>query len=180
MARILKSFTCQQCGKVFEARRKSQDFCSRSCKHSSQCGDKHWNWKGGATLTTQGYVRVAGGRAAERTLLDHRMVVEKALGHPLPPGAVVHHWDDDGTNNTPSNLVICQDQAYHMLLHARKRRLEDTGSLDLKRCRVCGHVKPLSEFHGNSSAGDKKSGRCAHCDSLRSKARWAAAKRSSL
>lgn len=180
MARVLKSFVCKQCGKVFEARRKSQDFCSRSCKHSSQCGESHWNWKGGATLTPQGYVRVAGGRAADRTVLDHRLVVEKALGHPLPLEAVVHHWDDDGTNNEPSNLVICHDQAYHMLLHARKRRLEDTGSLDLKRCQLCRRVKPLSEFHDNRGSWDKKSSRCAQCDSVRAKARWAAAKRASL
>ena len=31
------------------------------------------------------------------------------------------HLDGNPRNNAPSNLVICQDKAYHMLLHARQR-----------------------------------------------------------
>jgi HNH endonuclease len=95
---------------------------------------------------------------------EHRVIAEKALGHPLPPGAVVHHWDEDKTNNAPSNLVICQDDAYHMLLHARKRRLDDTGSLELKRCRICGQVKPLVDMRKDKTAWDGHSIYCNLCE----------------
>lgn len=57
---------------------------------------------------------------------EHIIIAEKALGKALPPKAVVHHMDRDGENNntkSPWNLVVCPDQNYHMLLHARARAL---------------------------------------------------------
>src|SRR5579863_7819191 len=55
---------------------------------------------------------------------EHIYLAEKALGRKLPEGAVVHHMNEDGTDNhTPFNLVICPDRAYHNLLHTRMRQL---------------------------------------------------------
>lgn len=123
------------------------------------------NWKGGyRCVGKQGYVNVYTGCNASDN--EHRVVAERALGHALPPRAEVHHWDENKSNNTPSNLVICEDRAYHMLLHARKRRLQEFGSLALKRCRVCKVVKALSEF-GNDSKWDGKSYVCKPCASKR-------------
>lgn len=56
--------------------------------------------------------------------LEHIVIAERALGKPLPEGAVVHHVDRDGTNNNTKslwNLIVCPDQGYHLLLHARAR-----------------------------------------------------------
>jgi hypothetical protein len=53
--------------------------------------------------------------------MAHVLVAEKALGKPLPKGAVVHHVDLDKANNDPKNLVVCPSQAYHLLLHKRMR-----------------------------------------------------------
>ena len=52
--------------------------------------------------------------------VTHRERAAAALGKPLPAGAEVHHHTYDGHN---SQLVICQDSAYHHLLHSRMRRL---------------------------------------------------------
>lgn len=68
---------------------------------------------------------------------EHVMVAEAALGHVLPVGAVVHHIDEDKLNNEPSNLVICPDQRYHVLLHQRMRALEVCGHADWLKCAHC-------------------------------------------
>jgi hypothetical protein len=74
---------------------------------------------------SQGYVR------------EHILIAEKALGKPLPMGAEIHHMDKDGTNNKPGNLVICQDHAYHHLLHVRMRAYEACGKAHYRKCQFC-------------------------------------------
>jgi HNH endonuclease len=84
------------------------------------------NWKGGKRHHKDRYVWVLARnhpRASVGYVMEHTLVAERALGHYLPTGAVVHHVDGNKWNNTPTNLVICQDQAYHVLLHKRQRAL---------------------------------------------------------
>ena len=68
---------------------------------------------------------------------DYLVVAEAALGRPLPTKAVVHHADGNRDNNEASNLVICEDQAYHMLLERRTRALKAAGNANLVRCTIC-------------------------------------------
>lgn len=73
---------------------------------------------GKGTISQNGYrVFSEGGKKIK----EHRRVAEIALGKPLPPNAVVHHVNGDRTDNRPCNLVICPDEAYHKLLHARQK-----------------------------------------------------------
>ena len=67
----------------------------------------------------------------------HVRVAEKALGKPLPPGAIVHHVDENKANNAPSNLVICPDRAYHNLLHQRMRARDACGNPNWRMCWCC-------------------------------------------
>ena len=87
---------------------------------------------------------------------EYRLVAEKALGKPLPKSAVVHHVDYDEHNNDPSNLVICQDQAYHFMLHNRTNALEACGNPNYRKCGVCGEYGDptnMLEYRTASKAG---------------------------
>lgn len=67
----------------------------------------------------------------------HRKIVEDILGKKLPNGAVVHHVDHDRLNNSPSNLVVCPNAAYHNLLHIRERALKASGNPNYRKCNYC-------------------------------------------
>lgn len=76
-------------------------------------GDKAYNWKGGYSVDTQGYL--INNRTKVRR---HREIVEQVLGRPLKQGEVVHHIDGDKLNNTKSNLLVCANE-YHSWLEAK-------------------------------------------------------------
>ena len=75
---------------------------------------------------------------------EHVLVVVRArCGKPLPPKAIVHHVNGDGRDNRASNLVVCNDHAYHMLLHRRIAARAACGNPHWERCRICGiHSEP--------------------------------------
>ncbi len=84
-----------------------------------------------------GYIRVylpEHPRASHGYILEHMLVVERALGKPLPLTAEVHHIDGDHANNTNSNLVVCENGSYHMLLHQRQRALAACGDPSAPAC----------------------------------------------
>jgi hypothetical protein len=68
---------------------------------------------------------------------ESRKEVERILGKPLPKKAVVHHNDEDPTNLKHSNLVACEDQEYHMILHQRMRALVECGHASWLKCWIC-------------------------------------------
>lgn len=167
-----KPGVCLQCGNPFLGFRKDSKFCSVPCQRQFQKGPGHPQWKGGRGLK-QGYVFVHDAGSKERRKQEHILVAEKSVGCPLPPGAVVHHFDENPSNNSPENLFICPDRAFHMLLHARMRRMKDTGSFDLKRCLKCGEVKPISEFYKHSANWDGTINTCKPCHSKYAKDKYA-------
>lgn len=70
-------------------------------------------------------------------LFEHRWIAEQALGKRLPFHCHVHHVDGNSQNNTPSNLVICEDAKYHYLLHERAESLAQTGNANSTKCENC-------------------------------------------
>ena len=123
---------------------KRRRFCSRECRDvdpvyysersARVLGEANAHWKGGVVPTSDGYLyhRAFGHPfASNGYVLQHRLVKEKELlatdpdspflieiGGPkyLSPDFVVHHRDEDKTNNVPSNLE-CMTDAEHTRLH---------------------------------------------------------------
>ena len=75
------------------------------------------------TRTSKGQWRTPTGHVTikinGKLVYEHRVLAEKALGKPLPCGAVVHHTSGPSDNHGLFKLVICPNQEYHMLLHKR-------------------------------------------------------------
>lgn len=64
-------------------------------------------------------------------------IAEVVLGKKLPKGAQVHHFDENPRNNTHSNLVICENRAFHSLLHLRAKAYWATGNPNARQCQFC-------------------------------------------
>lgn len=104
----------------------------------------------------------------------HRLRAEAALGHPLPPGAVVHYAD--GTRADDAPLVICPSHSYHALLHKRMRIKAAGGSPNTDSwCSDCQRPRPLAEFwvRKRGSHAGKLTTICRSCNLIRMRARAA-------
>lgn len=178
----MKTFqiVCQQCGKTFTSaylicKGTPRKFCSKSCSAKVRVGALHPGWKGGRRVSGQQYPLLCEThpKRQRRTIEEHIHICESALGGPLPEKSEVHHWNGKKHDNRNENLVICQDRAYHMLLHARQRRLKDTGDFSLKRCHKCNEISPLADFPKNKNNWDGTAFLCFKCIRGRKSEWWA-------
>lgn len=99
---------------------------------------------------------------------EHILVAERALGRQLESHRRVHHHDENGLNNANTNLVVCENEAYHQLLHARMRIIKAGGDPDIQKiCGRCRNVKAKSDFHLSRTVQDGRSRMCIACDKSR-------------
>ncbi len=99
-------------------------------------GEKSGRWNGGNCKSSGIYhnskTLIHGHPRSDTNgyVYDHILLAEKAFGGPLPPKVEVHH-------HTKEQLVICQDRAYHKLLHMRQRALKAGGKANWRKCKYC-------------------------------------------
>lgn len=109
--------------------------------HNTRSGEGNPRWKGGRHVNDRGYVLLRRLDHPSRNHLgyvrEHLLVAEAALGRPIPQEHPVHHVNEDPGDNRPGNLVICENQAYHALLHRRLRALRACGNPGFMQCKFC-------------------------------------------
>lgn len=90
------------------------------------------NWKGGRKVRKDGYILVVAPddhpypadfypASGLKYILEHRLVMEQHLGRYLEPSEIVHHIDENPSNNAIENLQLMVNQSEHARLHLARK-----------------------------------------------------------
>lgn len=130
-------------------------------KHPS--GQNHPSWKGGKKSDAAGrrWIYMPDHKKAQKNyVLQYVLIAEKVLRKSLPKGVIIHHFDEIPSNDKNENLVICENNTYHRLLHQRKRAYDACGHTNWKKCHICKEYDEVENLYmspnKNSSAYHKR------------------------
>lgn len=159
--RVFKiALRCESCGKLRIVNRGNypdyEHYYCKKCSFSQNGGDRikklHKARRESAShrcLTDRGYVKIysPGHRlqGADGWVKEHFLVADSIVGEVFQPskGHVIHHVDGNPQNNVPNNLVLCESQGYHQLIHKRARAFYACGDPLKHKCQVCqGYSNP--------------------------------------
>jgi hypothetical protein len=95
---------------------------------------------------------------------EYALMIEQLIGKPLPSQAKIHHVDRDPSNNKNSNLVVCENQEYHLFLHRRTRALKECGHANWQQCVYCKEWdSPDNLYRWGGGKGKKCNARHPNC-----------------
>ena len=88
-------------------------------------GENNYHWSGGRKKHSGGYILVYAPdhpyRDRNGFVLEHRLVMERHVGRILSDDEIVHHKNEDKSDNRLENLQI-MTRAEHLRHHMRKRK----------------------------------------------------------
>jgi hypothetical protein len=173
---------CEYCGSEFRTypsivAKGHGRFCSRRCVDTSHIGDGNPKWRGGVYIGHAGYRSIFKPEHpyadVRGYVMEHRLVAEAAIGFYLPLGVPVHHFDLKTDNNARTNLVVCEDHAYHMILHFNTREVAHGAVIGVtKWCPRCRSVLPRETFGPRKDTPDLKTEWCRACIATQARVRW--------
>lgn len=90
----------------------------KSRRSGPPSGKDHPNWSGGRVVDKSGYILVNMPDHPDSNhagyIREHRVVAEQMLGRRLTPEEVVHHKNDDRSDNRPENLQVFASNTDHL------------------------------------------------------------------
>lgn len=115
-------------------------------------GEKNPNWNGGRIYDRKNdriwIHKPEHPHANQRGYVqEHRLVVEKALGRHLRPNEIIHHVNEEKTDNRIENLQV-MTQAQHLALHRRQNY-----TCKIIGCGKTHRAKGLCAVHYNKEYG---------------------------
>ena len=139
-------YDCKVCGKHVEkwvapsriaSGQDTLEYCSRTCAGAGRAGSNHPLWKGGRQADKDGYILIWSpdhpSKNASGYVREHRLVMEKHIGRLLKQTEVVHHKNDNPSDNRIENLELYDSNAKHKSDDNKKRKRDKSGRLLPKR-----------------------------------------------
>jgi len=94
------------------------------------------HWKGGIRITKEGYIAIYSPHhpyaKKDKTVLEHRLVMEKYLGRYLLPKEIIHHKNGIENDNRIENLQLT-NQSLHIKIEWEKGTMENSKNTQFKK-----------------------------------------------
>lgn len=119
--------------------------------------EKNGNWKGGRVIKRGYFLIFMPGhphREKHGYIYESRMIAEKTIGKILPLSAIFHHIDCAKGQINSNGIIVCQNRAYHRLLHKRINAYKASGHANWLKCPYCRkHDDPQNMRMKNLASG---------------------------
>ena len=98
--------------------KKAKSWGFRMRRRGPKDGNEHPGWRGGKIIDKSGYVLVYApdhqNASSGGYVREHRLVMEQKIGRVIEKHEVVHHIDNQRSNNHPDNLELFSSNAEHL------------------------------------------------------------------
>jgi len=129
-------FKCKNCGKEEKRPKwkiKAFKYCSIECKAEATKRENSHLWKGGRTITSDGYIAI---NINGKWIREHRYLIEQKIGRKLRKDEIVHHKNFKKRDNRLRNLELMTRTEHNKIHHPKENNY---------RCKNCGKVVSRKE-----------------------------------